>query len=99
MLKIKTYILLLIYLFSIKISYSQINKNFRIVGYYAGPMQNIDSFKAEQLTPNGEQPVRFKPSYGKGIVIEIPERLPFASLSVLKIEKIETVEKKQNITD
>ncbi len=55
--------------------------------------------KITLLTPNGEQPVRFKPSYGKGIVIEIPERLPFASLSVLKIEKIETVEKKQNITD
>lgn len=50
MLKIKPYILILIYLFSIKISYSQINKNFRVVGYYAGPMQNIDSFKAEQLT-------------------------------------------------
>lgn len=29
---------------------SQANNNFRVVGYYAGSLQNIDSFKVEELT-------------------------------------------------
>ena len=55
--------------------------------------------KISMLTPGGEKSVHFKASSGKGIVIDIPEQLPFSSLSVLKIEKIETSEKKLNITD
>lgn len=51
------------------------------------------------LTPKGEQPVGFKASHGKGIVIDIPSQLPFSSLSVLKIEKIATQDRKLNIAD
>jgi len=55
--------------------------------------------KITLLTPKGEAPVTYKPSFGKGIVITIPAQLPFSSLSVLKIEKKEYTEKKLNITD
>ncbi len=55
--------------------------------------------KITMLTPNGELQVSYKPSSGKGIVISTPEKLPFSSLSVLKIEKTSNTEKKLNITD
>jgi alpha-L-fucosidase len=55
--------------------------------------------KITMLTPNGEIPVVFKASKGKGIVIDIPKNLPFSSLSVIKIEKMKIEEKKLNITD
>jgi alpha-L-fucosidase len=55
--------------------------------------------KINLLTSKGEQPVAFKPSQGKGIVIDVPLHLPFSSLSVLKLEKIDTEEKKPKISD
>ena len=55
--------------------------------------------KITMLTQNGELPVFYKPSMGKGIVITIPTNLPFSSLSVLKIEKTSNTEKKLSITD
>jgi alpha-L-fucosidase len=55
--------------------------------------------KITLLTPKGEQAVAYKSSSGKGIVITRPGILPFASLSVLKIEKIEQNEKKISIAD
>lgn len=44
--------------------------------------------KMQLLTPNGEAPISYKPSAGTGIVINLPNMLPFNSLSVLKLEKI-----------
>jgi alpha-L-fucosidase len=55
--------------------------------------------KITLLTPKGEQAVSFKSSAGKGIVINNPSILPFSSLSVLKIEKINQTENKLSITD
>jgi len=39
------------------------------------------------LTSKGEQPIDFKASHCKGIVIQMPSHLPFLSLSVLKLDK------------
>ena len=50
-------------------------------------------------TPNGEEPVAYKPSLGNGIVINIPDNLPFPSLSVLKIAKTGIKKEKLKITD
>ena len=50
-------------------------------------------------TPNGEELVSYKPSLGNGIVINIPDSLPFSSLSVLKIEKTGIKKEKLKITD
>ncbi len=50
-------------------------------------------------TPNGEEPVSYKPSLGNGIVINIPDNLPFSSLSVLKIEKTGIKKDNLKITD
>jgi hypothetical protein len=55
--------------------------------------------KITLLTPNGEQPVSYHFSAGKGIVINKPTNLPFSSLSVLKIEKNNLSETKLGITD
>ena len=55
--------------------------------------------KITLLTSKGEVPVYYKPSAGKGIVINTPSVLPFSSLSVLKIEKMSQSEKKLSITD
>lgn len=55
--------------------------------------------KITLLTPQGEKPVTYKASAGKGIVIDYPSILPFSSLSVLKIEKTPVVEKKLSIAD
>ena len=55
--------------------------------------------KITLLTPNGEEPVSYKESFGNGIVINLPVNLPFPSLSVLKIEKTEIVKSKLKITD
>jgi len=55
--------------------------------------------KITLLTPNGEEPVSYKQSFGNGIVINLPVNLPFSSLSVLKIEKTEIIKSKLKITD
>ena len=55
--------------------------------------------KITLLTQKGEQSISYKASAGKGIIIDIPKKLPFSSLSVLKIEKIAQTDKKINITD
>ncbi len=55
--------------------------------------------KITLLTPRGEQPVSYKASAGKGIVISTPNILPFSSLSVLKLEKRKITERKLNILD
>ena len=55
--------------------------------------------KITLLTPKGEVPVIFKPTKGKGIVIEKPHSLPFSSFSVLKIKKTNQLEKHIGIKD
>lgn len=51
------------------------------------------------LTPNGEKPLIYKATAGNGISIDLPAQMPFASLSVIKIEKNEIKKTKLLITD
>ena len=47
---LKAFSLILFFQFTSQHCKSQTRNNFRVVGYYAGPIENIDSFKVEQLT-------------------------------------------------
>jgi hypothetical protein len=55
--------------------------------------------KIQLLTPNGEVSISYKHSAGTGIVITLPQILPFNSLSVLKIEKIAISNSPKGILD
>jgi alpha-L-fucosidase len=51
------------------------------------------------LTPKGEKPVKYHAAYGNGICITLPKKLPFSSLSVLKVTRNEVKTKTLEIED
>ena len=46
--------------------------------------------RAVLLTPKGEVPLKFTPSFGKGILVTLPPSLPFTSINVLKLYKADS---------
>jgi hypothetical protein len=51
------------------------------------------------LTPSGELPLTYKATMGKGLCIVLPDKMPFSTMSVIKIEKRNILDKEILIKD
>lgn len=51
------------------------------------------------LTPDGERSLEFNETYGNGINVILPKKLPFTSLSVVKIKLKSNYDKVLDIAD
>lgn len=58
-------------------------------GYFTMYIDPKTIKRAVLLTPKGEQDLSLSPSFGKGIVLKLPSSLPFTSINVLKLYKVD----------